>query len=156
MRDGPSLKQLGHARLGRIQAEMAIGQGGGHAALRGPLEETQLDQEGLVNFFEGLALLPHRHGEGRQAHRSAAELFDGGHEDGPIHVIETEAVDAQLARLEAIARDKGQALASGSVLSVTVDRLARWSRTLEAKGLQLVPVTALASTAGPSSTGSIR
>jgi polysaccharide deacetylase 2 family uncharacterized protein YibQ len=51
-------------------------------------------------------------------------------------------VDAQLARLEERARETGFALGIGSALPVTIDRLARWARTLEARGIILVPVTA--------------
>jgi polysaccharide deacetylase 2 family uncharacterized protein YibQ len=51
-------------------------------------------------------------------------------------------VDAQLARLEERARETGFALGIGSALPVTIDRVARWARTLEARGIILVPVTA--------------
>ncbi|WP_439572888.1 divergent polysaccharide deacetylase family protein [Phreatobacter sp.] len=51
-------------------------------------------------------------------------------------------VDAQLARLEERARETGFALGIGSALPVTIDRLARWARTLENRGIILVPVTA--------------
>ncbi|MCP8940693.1 divergent polysaccharide deacetylase family protein [Alsobacter sp. SYSU M60028] len=53
------------------------------------------------------------------------------------------AIDAQLARLEAIARDKGTAIAVASPLPLSVERIALWAQTLEAKGLQLVPVSAV-------------
>ncbi len=38
--------------------------------------------------------------------------------------------DRQLQRLEEIAREKGSAVASASALPLTVERIARWSRTL--------------------------
>jgi polysaccharide deacetylase 2 family uncharacterized protein YibQ len=38
---------------------------------------------------------------------------------------------------------------------LTVERIARWSRTLEQKGIALVPVSSLAAR-GPATTGSIR
>ncbi|MFO1151531.1 MAG: divergent polysaccharide deacetylase family protein [Alsobacter sp.] len=52
------------------------------------------------------------------------------------------AIDDQLARLETIAREKGTAIGTASALPVSVDRIAAWAKTLEAKGLQLVPVSA--------------
>jgi polysaccharide deacetylase 2 family uncharacterized protein YibQ len=52
-----------------------------------------------------------------------------------------EAVDAQLQRLEQIARQRGFAVASASALPVTVERIAQWARTLEARGVLLVPVS---------------
>ncbi|MDP3547800.1 MAG: divergent polysaccharide deacetylase family protein [Phreatobacter sp.] len=51
-------------------------------------------------------------------------------------------LDAQLARLEARARERGFALGIGSALPVTIDRVARWARTLESRGFVLVPVSA--------------
>ena len=52
-----------------------------------------------------------------------------------------EAVDRELARLEAQARANGFALASGSAQPMTIERIARWSRDLESRGIRLVPVS---------------
>lgn len=57
-------------------------------------------------------------------------------------VARPEAIDRELARLEAQARTKGFVLASASALPATIDRIARWTRDLEARGLRLVPVSA--------------
>lgn len=51
-------------------------------------------------------------------------------------------INANLLRLEGIARARGVAVASGSALPVTVRQLEIWSRDLEERGLQLVPVSA--------------
>jgi polysaccharide deacetylase 2 family uncharacterized protein YibQ len=66
-----------------------------------------------------------------------------------------DAIDRQLQRLEELAREKGVASASASALPLTVERLARWSRTLEQKGIALVPISSIAAR-GPATTGSIR
>ncbi len=66
-----------------------------------------------------------------------------------------EAIDRELAALERVARERGMALASGSALPLTVERVARWSRTLEQKGIRLVPVSALGM-ARAQVTGSVR
>jgi uncharacterized protein len=52
------------------------------------------------------------------------------------------AIDAALAQLENLARDKGLAAASASALPVTIDRLAHWSAGLMERGIDLVPVSA--------------
>ena len=52
------------------------------------------------------------------------------------------AIDAALAQLEVLARDKGLASATGSALPVTVERLARWASSLADRGIDLVPMTA--------------
>jgi len=54
-----------------------------------------------------------------------------------------EAIDRELARLEAEARKSGVVLASASALPMTIDRIARWAGDLEARGVRLVPVSAL-------------
>jgi uncharacterized protein len=54
-------------------------------------------------------------------------------------------IDAALARLEKIARDKGSAVGYGAALPVTVERLQRWAKAAEARGVTLVPISALAS-----------
>ncbi len=52
-----------------------------------------------------------------------------------------EAIDRELARLEAQAKTNGFALASAGAMPLTIERIARWSRDLEARGIRLVPVS---------------
>lgn len=52
-----------------------------------------------------------------------------------------EAIDRELQRLEEIARERGLAIGSASALPLTVERIARWSRGLESRGVLLVPVS---------------
>lgn len=56
-------------------------------------------------------------------------------------VPQPEAIDKELARLEEMARRRGLAIATASALPLTVDRIARWARSLEAKNIQLVPAS---------------
>jgi uncharacterized protein len=56
-------------------------------------------------------------------------------------------IDAALARLEKIAKEKGSAVGYGSALNVTVDRLAQWAKGAEARGITLVPISALVTSA---------
>jgi polysaccharide deacetylase 2 family uncharacterized protein YibQ len=56
-----------------------------------------------------------------------------------------DSIDAALSRLEALARKNGFALGSASGLPVNVDRIARFARTLEERGIALVPVSAATS-----------
>jgi hypothetical protein len=53
------------------------------------------------------------------------------------------AIDAELSRLEALARKEGKAIAIGHPHDATLDALEAWLPTLRAKGLQLAPVSAL-------------
>lgn len=53
------------------------------------------------------------------------------------------AIDAELVRLEALARKDGKAIAIGHPHDATLDALEAWLPTLRAKGLQLAPVSAL-------------
>lgn len=55
-----------------------------------------------------------------------------------------EAIDAELAALEATARKRGIAIGVAGALPNTIDRVSAWIEGLEAKGIVLVPVSALA------------
>lgn len=51
-------------------------------------------------------------------------------------------IAARLLQLEGTARAQGIAVGMASALPVTVEELARWSRDLEERGLQLIPISA--------------
>ena len=55
-----------------------------------------------------------------------------------------EAIDKRLSELERIARASGHALGVGAAYPVTFERVGRWLRQFEKKGLILVPVSAIA------------
>lgn len=71
-------------------------------------------------------------------------------------VPRADAIDKELAALEALAREQGVAVASASALPVSIERIARWLGTLDAKGLVVVPVSAARGFRTPSTTGSLR
>jgi uncharacterized protein len=52
-------------------------------------------------------------------------------------------IDEALAKLERTAKDKGVAIGVGSALPLTLDRVVRWSKSLEQKGIVLVPVSSV-------------
>lgn len=51
-------------------------------------------------------------------------------------------IDARLLKLEATARSKGFAIGSASALPISIERISEWAESLEARGLQLVPLSA--------------
>ncbi len=55
------------------------------------------------------------------------------------------AINAQLAGLESSAKSRGQALGTGFAYPVTLAVAQRWTQTLDAKGLQLAPASAIVS-----------
>ncbi|OYW67992.1 MAG: hypothetical protein B7Z40_04980 [Bosea sp. 12-68-7] len=72
------------------------------------------------------------------------------------NVARPEAIDKELAAIEAMARDQGVAVISASALPVSIERIARWIQTLEAKGIVLVPISAARGLRSPKTTGSLR
>jgi uncharacterized protein len=56
-----------------------------------------------------------------------------------------EAIDAALARLVELARQRGSAIGVASATPSSVERLVRWTNGLESKGVALVPLSALMS-----------
>ncbi len=53
-------------------------------------------------------------------------------------------IDRALGRLEAVARERGAAVGFASALPVAIDRIAKWAKAASARGIVLVPVSALA------------
>jgi polysaccharide deacetylase 2 family uncharacterized protein YibQ len=51
-------------------------------------------------------------------------------------------IDKALAKLESLARQNGTAVGLASASSVAIERVARWSKTVENRGFSLVPITA--------------
>jgi hypothetical protein len=56
-------------------------------------------------------------------------------------VPRADAIDRELARLEELARSQGLAVGTASALPLTLERIARWTRALESRGILLVPVS---------------
>ncbi|MGB3447272.1 MAG: divergent polysaccharide deacetylase family protein [Xanthobacteraceae bacterium] len=62
--------------------------------------------------------------------------------DLSIDAVPTAAeIDKALAKLEALAKTRGNAIGTASSLPVSVDRIANWARALESRGILLVPLT---------------
>lgn len=59
--------------------------------------------------------------------------------------LSAEAIARQFSALEAAARSNGQAMGSGFAYPVTLESAAVWARSLEGRGLQLAPASALLS-----------
>jgi polysaccharide deacetylase 2 family uncharacterized protein YibQ len=53
-------------------------------------------------------------------------------------------IDKALARLEAMARDRGVAVGYASALPVTIERIATWAKAAQTRGIVLSPVSAAA------------
>lgn len=71
-------------------------------------------------------------------------------------VLRADAIDKELAGLEASARELGVVVAAASAMPVTIERIALWAASLEAKGLAIVPVSAARTLRTPKTTGSLR
>ena len=99
----------------------------------------EIGKRGLIYFDDGASP------------RSVAGQMAGGQNvafaraDAVLDAVPTgNDIDNALARLEATARNRGVAIASASALPITIDRIANWARGAEARGLSLVPVSAVA------------
>ena len=53
-------------------------------------------------------------------------------------------IDRALMRLETIARDRGVAIGIATALPVTIERLARWAKSADSRGVVLVPISSAA------------
>jgi hypothetical protein len=86
--------------------------------------------------------------------RSVAARIAGGSNlpfakaDMVVDVVPTAAeIDHALGRLEMAAREHGFAVGMASAMSVSIERIAKWAKAAESRGVQLVPITAVASKA---------
>lgn len=62
--------------------------------------------------------------------------------DLAIDTVPTQAeIDRALARLEAMAKERGSAVGVASALPISIERIGNWARQLEGRGLMLVPLT---------------
>jgi polysaccharide deacetylase 2 family uncharacterized protein YibQ len=62
--------------------------------------------------------------------------------DATLDTVPTPAeIDRALSRLELIAKQRGVAVGVASALPVSIDRIAAWAKTLESRGIVLVPLT---------------
>jgi uncharacterized protein len=50
-------------------------------------------------------------------------------------------IDRALAKLESLARERGTAVGMASALPISIERVAVWAKTLESRGIMLVPLT---------------
>ena len=66
------------------------------------------------------------------------------------------AIDAALAQLEKIARERGFAVGFGAGLPLVIDKAGRFAQRLEGRGVMLTPVSALARTPDQASARSER
>lgn len=66
---------------------------------------------------------------------------------GPVDLpASRNGIELKLLQMEETARGKGSALATGFAYPTTIDQIKDWSKTLEAKGIALAPVSAVVAT----------
>jgi polysaccharide deacetylase 2 family uncharacterized protein YibQ len=82
------------------------------------------------------------------APRSVAAVLAGGQAmpfakgDVAIDAVPTSAeIDRQLAKLETLAKERGFAVGTATALPISIDRIGAWIKTLDARGIMLVPLT---------------
>jgi polysaccharide deacetylase 2 family uncharacterized protein YibQ len=62
--------------------------------------------------------------------------------DLSIDAVPTPAeIDRALAKLESLAKERGSAVGIASALPVSIERIGAWTKTLESRGIMLVPLT---------------
>jgi polysaccharide deacetylase 2 family uncharacterized protein YibQ len=81
--------------------------------------------------------------DGTAARRGGTGVIRGSAERVIDDQLNQGAIDQQLLALEAGALQRGQALGSGFAYPVTLEKVAQWSRSLEQRGFQLAPASAL-------------
>jgi polysaccharide deacetylase 2 family uncharacterized protein YibQ len=73
---------------------------------------------------------------------AAGQAMPFGKGDVSIDAVPTATeIDRALTKLESIARERGVAIGTASALPVSIDRIGAWIKTLDSRGVMLVPLT---------------
>lgn len=73
---------------------------------------------------------------------TAAQSMPFAKADFTIDAVPTSAeIDRTLVKLETLAKERGLAVGVASALPISIERLAAWIRTLDSRGIMLVPLT---------------
>ena len=73
---------------------------------------------------------------------TAAQSMPFAKADFTIDAVPTSAeIDRTLVKLETLAKERGLAVGVASALPISIERLATWIKTLESRGIMLVPLT---------------
>jgi polysaccharide deacetylase 2 family uncharacterized protein YibQ len=107
---------------------------GSDTALQPILKEAS--RRGLVFFDDGSTT---RSMTGTVAEGQAMPFVRA---DATLDTIPTAVeIDRALSKLESIAKQRGVAVGVASALPVSIDRIGTWAKTLESRGIVLVPLT---------------
>ncbi|MET0274962.1 MAG: divergent polysaccharide deacetylase family protein [Phenylobacterium sp.] len=127
--------------------EWILSRATGYFGLTNYLGSRFLDNEAAYNGFAAAA---RGRGLGFIDDGSAGRRLGGLPRASAERVIDDqlskEAIDQQLLALEAGALQRGQALGAGFAYPVTLEKVARWAQSVEDRGYQLAPASALAVT----------
>jgi len=73
---------------------------------------------------------------------AAAQAMPFAKADVAIDAVPTAVeIDLALAKLENLAKEHGTAVGVASALPISIDRIAAWIKTLDSRGIMLVPLT---------------
>ncbi|MCA6118780.1 divergent polysaccharide deacetylase family protein [Bradyrhizobium sp. WSM 1738] len=73
---------------------------------------------------------------------TAAQSMPFAKADFTIDAVPTSAeIDRMLVKLETLAKERGLAVGVASALPISIERLAAWTKTLDSRGIMLVPLT---------------
>jgi hypothetical protein len=87
--------ELGRQARRHRQIEMTKGDPGQHAAAWGALDKTLLDQVGLDNLLDDVALVPERRRYRLHPDWAACVVFGNAAQVTPIHAVETTPIDVK-------------------------------------------------------------
>jgi polysaccharide deacetylase 2 family uncharacterized protein YibQ len=98
---------------------------------------AEVGERGLLYFDDGSSGMSRadRLAKGRTPFARADTVIDAQ--------TEAKAIDERLAEVEAIARQRGYAIATATAFPVTIERIAKFAKSAADRGFEIVPLTAL-------------
>jgi polysaccharide deacetylase 2 family uncharacterized protein YibQ len=99
----------------------------------------EVGKRGLIYFDDGSAA------RGLAGQIAGANNLPFAKADIALDAVTTPAhIDKALVRLEATARERGIAVGVASAAPASIERIAQWAKTLESRGITLVPISTVA------------
>jgi uncharacterized protein len=99
----------------------------------------EIGNRGLIYFDDGSSQ------RSSASHIAAADNLQFAKADAVIDAVPTPPdVERALGRLETIARERGVAIGVAGTLPVSIERIAKWAKAAEGRGVLLVPISAVA------------
>ena len=125
-----------------VKSGMVVGLGTGTTADLFLVALSNAIKSGKLSGVQGIPTSKQSERRAQELGIPLTNLKDSPMADVTIDAVPTPTeIDHALAKLEGLAKERGVAVGTASALPVSIERLGAWIKTLESRGILLVPLT---------------